>query len=195
MMAVQQQTYTVEEFMDLAQAPEYENKQVELIDGELVIMPPSSSDNSEIALLIGSFIIQFVRANKLGHTTGADGGFRLGPKTVLIPDVGFISASRAVRGAGGVFDNAPDLAVEVISPSESARDVHDKVWAYLRGGTQIVWAVYPTPKVIDVYRYVAEDRVDLQRVGLDGVLDGGDVLPGFSLHVKDIFPEEVSEQN
>src|SRR5689334_5480017 len=118
MMAIREQSYTVEQFLEIARSEEFENQELELIDGEIFVMPSSTSDNSEMALLIGSFVTVFVRANKLGHTTGADGGYRLGPKTVLIPDVGFIATSRAIKGAGGIYENAPDLAVEVISPSE-----------------------------------------------------------------------------
>jgi Uma2 family endonuclease len=190
-MAVQQQTYTVEEFLELAQSPEYADKQLELIDGELIIMPPSSPLNSKIAVLIAHFFLVFVLERKLGEVTGADGGYRIGSKTTLAPDAAFTSYARGLDFSGSVVNGAPDLAVEVISPSESSQDVQDKVWAYLQAGTQIVWAVYPKKKLVDVYRLASEEDLQSTRIGFDGVLDGGDVLPGFTLPVKDIFPEEA----
>jgi Uma2 family endonuclease len=190
-MAVHQQTYTVEEFMELAQLPEYADKQLELIDGELIIMPPSRPINSEIAGLIIYFILAFVRPKKLGRVTVPDGGYRIGAKTTLVPDVAYTAYARGLDFSGSVVEGAPDLVAEVISPSESSQDVQDKVWAYLQAGTQIVWAVYPKKKLVDVYRLASQEELQSTRIGIDGVLDGGDVLPGFTLPVKDIFPEEA----
>lgn len=189
-MAVQQQTYTVEEFLEIAQQPEYENTRLELLEGELIVMPPSSPLNSEIAGLIVYFFNAYVLPRKLGRVTVTDGGYRIGPRTTLVPDVAFTLYARDLDFLGTVVEGAPDIAVEVISPCESAQDVRDKVWAYLRAGTRLVWAVYPKIKMVDVYHLAAENQLEVKQLTIDDTLDGGEVLPGFTLPVKDIFPQE-----
>jgi Uma2 family endonuclease len=191
-MAVQQQTYTVEEFWEVAQLPENVDKRLELREGAIYEMPSSSPLNAIITHNIARSLGNHVAEYDLGYVTSADGTYKVSPTDAFVPDVAFISKARVPRIPEKNFESAPDLAIEVISPSESARDVHDKVWAYLRGGSRLVWAVYPKQKVVDVYRLVAEDHLDLQTIGIDGVLEGGDVLRGFTLPVRDIFPEETS---
>jgi Uma2 family endonuclease len=190
-MAVQQRSYTVEEFLAIAKSEEYESSRLELLDGELLVMPPSSPLNSQIAILIAYFLTAYVLANKLGRVTGADGGYRLAPKTTLVPDVAYTSYKRQLDFSGSVVNGAPDLAVEVISPSESAQDVQDKVWAFLQAGTRLVWVVYPKTKLVDVCHLASDNQLVASRLGIDGVLEGTDILPGFTLPVKDIFPEEA----
>lgn len=189
-MAVQQRTYTVEEFLEIARQPEYEGQRLELLDGELIVMPPSSPLNSEIAGLIVYYFNAYVLSRRLGRVTVGDGGYRLGPKTTLVPDVAFTSYDRGLDFSGSVVEGAPDIAIEVISPSESAQDVRDKVWTYLQGGTRLVWAVYPKSKVVDVYRLASENQLAVEKLTTDDMLDGGEALPGFMLPVKDIFPQE-----
>jgi len=179
--------HTVQEFWEIAQLPENEDKRLELIDGVILVMPLSGNKNTVVAIRIAHFLFSYVDELNLGYITGADGGFELGPKTVLIPDVGYISKERAGKLTGNFFPVAPDLAVEVISPSETARKVLDKVRAYLLAGTQLVWAVDPIDKVVDVYRLADDDTVNVQTIDINGILDGGSVLPGFTLAVKDIF--------
>jgi Uma2 family endonuclease len=125
-------------------------------------------------------------AKNLGHVSGADGGYKVGTNSTLIPDVGFVSREHVPELSGSIFTVALDLAVEVISPSETQRKVLAKVQDYLRLGTKLIWAVYPEENVVDVYR-PADDGVIVQTVDLNGTLDGGDVVPGFKLAVKEIF--------
>lgn len=189
-MTVQEQTYTVEEFLKVAQSAEYRDQRLELINGEICVMSPSSSLNASVALRIGRFLDEYVEKHNLGYATGADGGYRLGHRNVLVPDVAFISAGRT-RGPGdNVFEVAPDLAVEVISPSETNRQVLDKARAYLQAGTELVWAVYPREQLIDVIRLTGDDHLDIETLTIEGVLSGGDVLPGFEIPVKSIFSQK-----
>jgi Uma2 family endonuclease len=104
-----------------------------------------------------------------------------------VPDAAFISKARAAGVSGKTFPGAPDLAVEVISPSETPRSVADKVQRYLRAGRQLVWAVYPNERVVDVYRPAAEGGVNMHTVDVNGELDGSPALPGFKLTVREIF--------
>jgi Uma2 family endonuclease len=189
-MVFREKLYSVEEFLEIAALPENEDKQLELIDGEILEMAPSRPINSVVAMRIGSALFIFVDANDLGFVTGADGGFALAPRTVFIPDVGFISKARMPELVGSVFPIAPDLAVEVVSPSERDRQVWNKVRRYLQAGTKIVWAVYPDEKVVDVHRPTEDGGVVTHTLGIDDTLDGEDVLLGFKLPIKNIFPKE-----
>ena len=189
-MTVQEKMYTVEEFMEVAQSAEYSDQRLELINGEICVMSPSSSLNAGVALRIGRFLDEYVEKHNLGYATGADGGYRLGHRNVLVPDVAFISAGRTKGPSDNVYEVAPDLAVEVISPSETNRQVLDKARAYLVAGTKLVWAVYPKEQVIDVIRLAPDDHLDIETLTVENVLSGGDVLPGFEIQVKVIFPKK-----
>jgi Uma2 family endonuclease len=188
-MTVQEKLYTANEFWEIAQSPENENKRLELVGGVIDEMPPSSPLNTIIA---GRFIYYFnahVMANDLGYVTTPDGGFALGPNDVRQPDAAFISKARVTKLPEKFFPVAPDLAVEVISPSETSRKVLDKVYAYLRAGTRLVWAVYPEDKLIDVYRLAEDQSVNVRPRRMGDILDGEDVLPGFKLAVQDVFKD------
>ncbi len=177
---------TATEFLAFCELPENSQKWLELIDGRAVEMPPSSQINTVLAIRIAYLIAHYVYANDLGYVSGADGGYELGPHDVRIPDVGYIAKARAGKLTGVPFPVAPDLAIEVISPSETASMVHEKIKAYLDAGTRVVWTVYPGSQSIDVH-HRHENSQRSQTFNLADTLDGGDALPGFSLKVADIF--------
>ncbi len=180
---VQTRRLTVEEFERLAEQPENADKRLEYIGGD-VIEVVSNNYSSEIAMLIGARLLVFVREKNLGRVTGADGGYVVSGGR-YIPDVAFISKEKQPEPSHDTYNpNPPDLAVEVLSPSDEPADTRAKVVNYLRAGTS-VWVVDPEKKRVEVYT----PGKPADRVGLDDVLDGGDVLPGFRLAVKDIFPE------
>jgi Uma2 family endonuclease len=187
-MVAQERLYTAEEFWEIAQLPENADKRLALVDGEIIEMPPSSQINTVIAMRIGYFFNAFVIPRNLGYVTGADGGYTLTEHNARQPDVAFISKERHPELEGVAFPIAPDLAVEVISPSESSNDVLKKVQRYIDAGTRIVWAVYPREKTIYVWQAAPYSGLHVQTFGIDDTLDGGEVLPGFTLEVRDIFP-------
>jgi Uma2 family endonuclease len=159
----------------------------ELIDGELRQMSPASHDHGDMAMNIGSRIAQFVRENKLGKAYAAETGFilRRNPDTVRAPDAAYISHARLaqVRPGKGFFPGAPDLAVEVISPSDSYEEVEAKVLDWLEAGTRMVIVVNPRLRNVSVYR----GRSDIRILSEHDTLDGSDVLPGWSVKVAEIF--------
>ncbi len=135
-----------------------------------------------ILILLGGF----TREKNLGRSIGADGMARLAPGLVRVPDVSFYSWSRMppnFQPGLPFFTLAPDLAIEVISPSNTRREMDRKLIDYFTAGVRLVWYVYPVTREIHVY--TAADQCTV--VGVDGKLDGGDVLPGFSLEVAQIF--------
>jgi len=187
-MAVKERLYTAKEFWEIARLPENENKRLALIDGEIVEMASSSQKNTVIAGRIVYFLNAVVILRDVGYVTGADGGFTLDEHNARQPDVGFISKARHPELGGVEFPVAPDLAVEVISPSESSKEVLRKVTRYIEAGTRLVWTVYPEDKTIYVWKASPEGGLNTQPLKGDDLLDGGDVLPGFSIKVSEIFP-------
>lgn len=160
-------------------------KRAELVQGVLVEMAPTGDVHGELALWLGHLILQHIVANDLGTATGAETGFVLStdPDTVRAPDVGFISKARLAPMTGRFYRLAPDLAVEVVSPSDTGAEIMHKADDYLRAGTRLVWVIYPDLRVVAVYR---PDQPSVVLRG-DERLEGGDTLPGFSITVNDVF--------
>ena len=150
-------------------------------------MSPAGSRHGRIELRIGSLLEQVVRRDRLGATFGAETGFVLSrnPDTVRAPDAAFVATARLPAGElpDGYFPGAPDLAVEVVSPSEAAADVHSKVNEYFEAGSRQVWIVYPNTRQVVVFRSARESVALLA----DDTLDGGDLLPDFACRVAELF--------
>ena len=157
----------------------------ELIRGELIQIPLGSFLHSKIAAWIGTLLSVHVCAQRLGDVTGANGGYILSrnPDVVVAPDAAFVRADRLPEEFPTYLELAPDLVVEVVSPSDRMNDVTDKVMLYLDAGTQLVWVVQPRFKTVTVHY---PDRTTKTFTSADE-LDGGDVLPGFQLRVSDLF--------
>ena len=180
-MSVDTRLFTADELLRL---PE-DGSRYELVEGELKKMSPSGADHSMIAVLIASSMLHHVRKHGLGTVYGADGGFVLGrgPDTVRSPDVAFVSAARAVR-TPQFFPGPPDLAVEVISPSDLASEVNFKTSQYLRAGTRAVIVVDPEKRIVYVHRLSGTDV--LTKIA-ETVLEVDDVVPGWRMPLSEIF--------
>jgi Uma2 family endonuclease len=168
-------------------AIEDDGYQYELVNGEIRRMSPAGGEASKLALGLGARIWNHVVGRQLGDVFGADCTFVLfeEPLTAVAPDVAFVRAHRLPSRSElpRPLHLAPDLAVEVVSPSDTMPQVAKKVRCYLDAGTPLVWVVIPRRKQVMVHRTVG-DPITL---GVDDELDGGDVLPGFQLKVADIF--------
>lgn len=174
---------TAEELMEL----EDDGYQYELDEGRLIRMPPAGPLASIVAATILTLLNEFARRHHLGVVGGADFGVRLrrGPDTVRAPDVAFYRAERLP--ADGIpstyWDLAPDLAVEVLSPSDRRGKVLRKVGDFLDAGARLVWVVDPRRRTAVVYRPESDPEI----LGADGVLDGEDLLPGFTLPLAEVW--------
>jgi Uma2 family endonuclease len=185
-MVTREKLYTAEEFYQIAELPENAERRLELEDGIIVEMPPSSPLNTVIAGLIITALNNHVVKPKLGYVTVPDGGFALSSGRVRQPDVAFISKKRQPTMPKH-FGIAPDLAVEIVSTHE---DVLKKVSEYIEAGTQLVWVVYPQERTVHIFRGATAPEPRWQTLGIDDTLNGETVLPGFILPVRDIFPED-----
>ena len=163
-----------------------ESRLCELVDGVLVEKTVGIYE-SYLALRLGHLLAGFVEQHRLGIVVGADGMMRLAPGLVRIPDVSFVSwnqlPGRRVPRVP-IADLAPDLAVEVISPSNTAREMERSLQDFLAAGVRLVWYVYPESQEVHVY---AAERYDV--LTIEQELSGGDVLPGFGLPLRQLFEE------
>jgi Uma2 family endonuclease len=174
---------TIEELWELRHEP----YRLALIDGELHRMPGAGGTHGEVTVELCVCLKPFVAAHNLG-TLFAESGFRLFPDrmTTLFPDVAFVRADRVPNGQERerFLNLYPDLAIEIYSPRDYPKLLEEKISAYFAAGTALVWVLYPRTRSVTVHR-PGEKPVAL---GSDAVLDGGDVLPGFSIRVGDLFP-------
>jgi Uma2 family endonuclease len=180
-MSIIEPILTVDAFEQWAIEPAQVERNYEFIAGEIVPVV-ANQFSSVIANIIGGYLMIFVKQNRLGWVTGADGGYRVNQDN-YIPDVGFITRLRQPEACKTAYNPlAPDLAVEVLSPTDTASLVRLKLMNYIAAGT-IVWLVDPEARQIEVYAPGHPAAV----IGIDGAVDGGTLLPGFRLAVSDIF--------
>ena len=159
----------------------------ELIRGVLWETMPAGGEHGEIVMKLGAALINFVAPRELGRVRGSDAGFLLerDPDTVREPDIGFTSAERAAPGdrITGYVEGAPDLVVEVVSPTDRPPAVHDKALMWLHHGARLVWVVHPDARTVEAYR---ADGTITTLAG-DAQLDGLDVIPGFTCALRTLF--------
>ncbi len=174
---------SVHEFEIIADSPDNRDRRLEYIAGRLIDVT-SNDISSEIAMILARHLGNFVYPNALGRIRGADGGYIVGNER-YIPDVSYISRLRLPKPANaGWVPIPPDLAVEVVSPTDNPRDIRIKVANYIAAGTT-VWLIDPIEKRIEVY---APEQSVITLTVTD-TLNGGVVLPGFSLEIQRIFDE------
>src|SRR5262245_9572005 len=195
-MVIQEKIRTAEDLWELSHRPEYTDLHLELSEGRLIVMSPAGWKHGTITLRLGHKVLEHVDENGLGIVTAAETGFILyknpdpnGKDTVRAPDVGFIAAARVPGNLDELPDGyvpfAPDLAIEVVSPNDEPKEIEQKVKEYLKYGTRLVRVMYSDSKEVKVY--APGQKTKTLKIG--DTLEGGDVLPGFKLPVRDIFSE------
>ncbi|MDZ4670129.1 MAG: Uma2 family endonuclease [Phototrophicales bacterium] len=181
---------TLPEFAQFIQLPENANKTYELIQGSVIEMPAPSPVHAYIGGIIYATILHYLRQHPLGFAFPDSVSYILLDDTEVIPDVSFISYQHQ-KTLPEKFTIPPDLAVEVVSPSNRPRQMLNKIELYLKSGTQLVWVIYPDEKVADVYRMDEDGRLISQKLTSKDSFSGEDVLPEFALPLKDIFPPSL----
>jgi Uma2 family endonuclease len=170
---------TAQDFEAFIQQPANTERLFELIGGEIVEVV-SNGYSSEIGAFFVALLMQWGRST--GRVTGADGGYIVMDER-YIPDAAYISKARQPEPSRASYNpNAPDLAVEVLSPTNELAQMRVKVVNYLRAGT-VVWVVDPDKKQVEVYVPNAAPVI----LDIDDTLDGSTLLPDLSIAVKDIF--------
>jgi Uma2 family endonuclease len=171
---------TVEAFWE-----QYGGKPFELVHGKVVEVSPSGSRASAIAGRIIGKIEAYLDKNPIGIVTIADGGYVLDGYNLRVPDVAYMSNEKwdSLPDPDKYAPFSPDIAIEVVSPTDGASEVQEKVGLYLESGVLLVWVVYPNRKEVIVYQPDGTSRT----YTANDTLDAGKILPGFVLPVANIF--------
>jgi len=159
----------------------------ELVAGELRKMSPPGEKHCVVAQRLGSRLGPYVEERRLGAVYGGEPGFTIArdPDTVLAPDLAFVTKDHlAVQPIGdGYREGAPDLAVEVMSPSDRPKEVREKAEAWLAAGAAMVWVLNPGRHTVTVFRPASGPETLTEADSLDGE----EVVPGFRCPVADLF--------
>jgi Uma2 family endonuclease len=187
MVAREEKLYTADDLWEITQRGENADKHFELVEGVIFEVSPSSAISSIIAIELAVFLRNYVKAHDLGFISGSDGTYNLGSGNVFAPDVAFVQKARLPQIPERFFPIPPDLTIEVLSATGSARATQRKAAKYLAAGTQAVWIVDPMSKEVDICRATDQGKMLIRTLTTEDTLDGGEVLPGFTLPVKAIF--------
>ncbi len=164
------------------------DKLIEISEGQWEQQTVASPEHARIGLKLGAKLLAFVEAQGLGEVYGADASFVLEGTpdniiTMRLPDVSFVAAARVQRITEGYSYLAPDLAVEIISPSERPGKIHKKLGDYFRSGVRQVWLVYPEKKQVVIHQPDGTATTYSEQ----DTLSSPEVLPDFTLDIKSLF--------
>lgn len=166
----------------------FPDKRVELVRGELVVREPPGFRHGAVTARLTGALMNHVAAGDLGQVLAGDAGFTLSrnPDTVRGPDVAFIERNRVPHPVPSAYaEIAPDLAVEILSPSDRSGETLAKVADWLNAGTRLVWVIDPVRRQARVYR----PDGTLSTVEAEGTLDGEAVLPGFTCPLESVLKD------
>ncbi|MBA2511959.1 MAG: Uma2 family endonuclease [Actinomycetota bacterium] len=182
-MVVRRKPVTAEELLRIPD----DGLRRELVRGEVRTMAPAGNVHGRIAIDVSTPLDQYVRAHDLGVVFAAETGFKIAgnPDTVRAPDAAFVRRERveAVGEVEGYWPEAPDLAVEVVSPNDLFAEVEEKVADWLAAGTRVILVVNPRARTAVVRLSEKVARI----LSEEEILDGGQVVPGWTLSVADVF--------
>jgi Uma2 family endonuclease len=168
---------TAEEFLHMP-----ESDGAELLDG-VIVEKNGGNESSILGIEIAARIWTFIRGKKLGRVAGSDNGLRIWPnrpRHVRKPDVTFVRST--AKPVPGWLETVPHFVVEVVSPNDLASDLERKLADYREAGIPMIWVIYPETRSAQVLTPTA--RLDVHP---NGTLEAGEVLPGFTLSLEDLF--------
>ncbi|MBW4578631.1 MAG: Uma2 family endonuclease [Tildeniella nuda ZEHNDER 1965/U140] len=169
-----------------AQAPDY---RMELVNGSITVMSPSGYESDEVAFEVGRQISNWVRPRKLGRVTGSSAGFTLPNSDTRAPDVSFVQAQRLRTSPRSFAELAPDLMVEVKSPTDSLKGLREKIDSFLAQGTRVGILIHPEQRWVEIRR-TEQEPMTLR----DGdALTVPDILPGWQVKIEDLWSPQFDE--
>ena len=165
------------------QNPDYS---MELVKGNIIVMSPSGYESDEVAAEMVAQLRNWVRPRKLGRTAASRAGFRLPNSDLRAPDASFVLAERLRRSPKSFAQLAPDLTVEVKSPSDNLEDLRVKIQEFLSLGTKVGILLNPDERIVEVYNF-GQEAIILR----DGdILTVPELLPGWEVPIADLWPLE-----
>jgi len=173
------------------QALPHDSYNYELVDGELVMSPKNTFLHGDICARLLVALENFNQAHKLGVVLDSSTGFWMSNRNCRAPDVSFVSKDRMKRlgfsrRTARFFPGGPDLAVEVLAPSNTRADLDARLRDFFSSGTQLAWVVHPEEQFVEICHSLTERRI----VGAGAFLDGEQVMPGFRFPVAELFNAE-----
>ncbi|MBE2268783.1 MAG: Uma2 family endonuclease [Anaerolinea sp.] len=184
-MALPKERITVDEYERIIAAAENANRRLELINGEIIEKMPTQL-HALIVHLINGFLFVFLREHPAAWAF-PEARYQLpeDPDNSFIPDISVVRREGKTITEQGAATYMPDLAIEVQSPGQGDKFMLDKAWMYLNRGTKMVWIVYPEKRVVEVLT-----PTERHLLTVNHTLTGGDILPGFTLAIREIFPSD-----
>lgn len=162
---------------------------LELVAGKVQEMVPPNPEHGDLSLEVGGELRSYLKSHGNAGRAYVETGYRLksDPDTVRIPDVSVMLNERLskLESLRGYPDGAPDLAVEVLSPSDTFAETEHKALEYLETGASLVWIINPFERSVHVY---SDGGKQVTRLSDGDLLTGGELLPGFSVRVAGLFP-------
>lgn len=169
-----------------AQAPDY---RMELVSGSITVMSPSGYESDEVAARVIGKLFNYVDENRLGRITGAGAGFTLPNSDTRAPDVSFVQAQRLRKSPRSFAELAPDLMVEVKSPTDSLKGLREKIDSFLAQGTRVGILIHPEQRWVEIRR-TEQEPITLQ----DGdMLTVRDILPGWEVKIEDLWSPQFDD--
>jgi Uma2 family endonuclease len=160
----------------------------EVVDGALVMSPKNNFQHGDICILLATALNVFVRDRRLGVVLDSSTGFWMQNRNCRAPDISFIAKAR-LRGLKRppvtFFEGAPDLAIEVLSPSSTPVEISERLADFFASGTQIAWIIHPEEQFVQVCHSPVQRKI----LGSGALLDGEQLLPGFQYPIADLFQE------
>jgi Uma2 family endonuclease len=175
---------TLEDLEQMQQ--QYPDFRMELVKGNIIVMSPSGYESDEVAAEMVAQLRNWVRPRKLGRTAASSAGFRLPNSDLRAPDASFVLAERLRRSPKSFAQLAPDLTVEVKSPSDNLDDLRTKIQEFLSLGTKVGILLNPDERIVEVYNF-GQEAIILR----DGdILTVTELLPGWEVPIADLWPPE-----
>ena len=162
----------------------------EVVDGELVMSPKNNFDHGNICAALLTALRTFAQKHRLGVVLDSSAGYWMANRNCRAPDISFVPKERLLAlgfspRARKFFPGAPDLAVEVLSPSNTRAETDARLRDFFASGTQVAWVINPENESVEV----CHSLTDRQLIASGGDLDGEDLLPGFRFPIADLFKE------
>jgi Uma2 family endonuclease len=162
----------------------------ELVDGDLVMSPKNNFEHENLCARLFLALANFNRAHRLGAVLGSNLGCWMHNRNCRAPDVSFISKQRLQQFGFRVstrkfLPGAPDLAIEIASPSNTRAEIDARLKDFFSSGTQLAWIIRPEEQFVEICHSPTERRI----VGCGAVLDGEQLLPGFRFSIAELFSE------